>query len=137
MWDKGGPTMSILLRLIVNAVALLITAWIVPGIHLGAAGPHPTRDDWVTLLIVALIFGLVNVVIRPIIIILSLPLTILTLGLFTFVINAFMLLLTSWIAQGMDLGFRIDGFLPALLGALIVSVVSFVLSRALKPRRAP
>lgn len=129
--------MSILLRLIVNAVALLITAWIVPGIHLGAAGPHPTRDDWVTLLIVALIFGLVNVVIRPIIIILSLPLTILTLGLFTFVINAFMLLLTSWIAQGMDLGFRIDGFLPALLGALIVSVVSFVLSRALKPRREP
>lgn len=127
--------MSILLRLIVNAVALLITAWIVPGIHLGAAGPHPTRDDWVTLLIVALIFGLVNVVIRPIIIILSLPLTIITLGLFTFVINAFMLLLTSWIAQGMDLGFRIDGFLPALLGALIVSVVSFVLSRALKPRR--
>ena len=129
--------MSILLRLIVNAVALLSTAWIIPGIHLGAAGPHPTRDDWVTLLIVALIFGLVNVVIRPIIIILSLPLTILTLGLFTFVINAFMLLLTSWIAQGMDLGFRIDGFLPALLGALIVSVVSFVLSRALKPRRGP
>ena len=129
--------MSILLRLIVNAVALLITAWIVPGIHLGAAGPHPTRDDWVTLLIVALIFGLVNVVIRPIIIILSLPLTIITLGLFTFVINAFMLLLTSWIAQGMDLGFRIDGFLPALLGALIVSVASFVLSRALKPRREP
>ena len=129
--------MSILLRLIVNAVALLITAWIVPGIHLGAAGPHPTRDDWVTLLIVALIFGLVNVVIRPIISILSLPLTILTLGLFTFVINAFMLLLTSWIAQGMDLRFRIDGFLPALLGALIISVVSFVLSRALKPRREP
>ena len=129
--------MSILLRLIVNAVALLITAWIAPGIHLGAAGPHPTRDDWVTLLIVALIFGLVYVVIRPIIIILSLPLTIITLGLFTFVINAFMLLLTSWIAQGMDLGFRIDGFLPALLGALIVSVVSFVLSLALKPRREP
>jgi len=129
--------MSIILRLIVNTVALLITAWIVPGIHLGAAGPHPTRDDWVTLLIVALIFGFVNVVIRPIISILSLPLTILTLGLFTFVINAFMLLLTSWIAQGMDLGFRIDGFLPALLGALIISVVSFVLSRALKPRREP
>ena len=129
--------MSIILRLIVNAVALLITAWIVPGIHLGAAGPHPTRHDWVTLLIVALIFGLVNVVIRPIIIILSLPITIITLGLFTFVINAFMLLLTSWIAQGMDLGFRIDGFLPALLGALIISVVSFVLSRALKPRREP
>jgi putative membrane protein len=127
--------MSILLRLIINAVALLVTAWIIPGIHLGAAGPHPTQRDWVTLLIVALIFGLVNAVIRPIIILLSLPIEILTLGLFTFVINAFMLLLTSWIAQGMGLGFRIDGFIPALLAALLISVVSFVLSRALAKRR--
>ena len=128
--------MFILLRLVINAVALLVTAWIVPGIYLGAAGPHPTQHDWVTLLIVALIFGLVNAVIRPIIFLLSLPLTIITLGLFTFVINAFMLLLTSWIAQGMGLGFRVDGFLPALLGALIISVVSFVLSRVLsKPRQ--
>jgi putative membrane protein len=126
--------MSIVLRLIINAVALLVTAWIVPGIHLGAAGPHPTRHDWTTLLIVALIFGVLNVVIRPIIILLSLPIEIITLGLFTFVINAFMLLLTSWIAEGMELGFRIDGFLPALLGALITSVVSFVLSRALTKR---
>ena len=122
--------MFFLLRLIINAVALLVTAWIIPGIHLGAAGPHPTRNDWVTLLIVALIFGLVNAVIRPILILLSLPLEILTLGLFIFVINAFMLLLTSWIAQGMGLGFRVDRFLAALLGALIISVVSFVLSRA-------
>jgi putative membrane protein len=130
----------ILLRLIINAVALLVTAWIIPGIHLAAADPHPTRHDWITLLIVALIFGLVNALIRPVIILLSLPIEILTLGLFTFVINAFMLLLTSWIAQGMGLGFRVDGFLTAFLGALIVSVVSFVLSRALKrvsqdPRR--
>ena len=123
--------MLLLLRLIVNAVALLITAWIVPGIYLGAAGPHPTKHDWTTLLIVALIFGAVNAVIRPILILLSLPLEIITLGLFTFVINAFMLLLTSWIAQGMGLGFRVDGFLTALIGALIISVVSFVLSRVL------
>jgi putative membrane protein len=123
--------MFFLLRLIINAMALLVTAWIVPGIHLGAAGPHPTTNDWVTLLIVALIFGLVNAVIRPILIVLSLPLEILTLGLFIFVINAFMLLLTSWIAQGMGLGFRVDKFLAALLGALIVSIVSFILSRAL------
>jgi putative membrane protein len=121
----------ILLSLIINAAALLVTAWVVPGIHLGAASPHPTQQDWATLLIVAVIFGIVNALIRPIIILLSLPLAIITLGLFTFVINAFMLLLTSWIAQGMGLGFRVDGFLPALLGALIISVVSFVLSRAL------
>jgi putative membrane protein len=68
-------------------------------------------------------------VIRPIIVLLSLPLEIITLGLFTFVINAFMLLLTSWIAQGMGVGFRVDGFLPALVGALIITIVSFVLSR--------
>jgi putative membrane protein len=105
--------------------------WIVPGIHLGAAGPHPTKHDWVALLIVAVIFGIVNVVIRPIIVLLSLPLEIITLGLFTFVINAFMLLLTSWIAQGMGVGFRVDGFLPALVGALIITIVSFVLSRVL------
>jgi putative membrane protein len=123
--------MFFLLRLAINAVALLITAWVIPGIHLGAAGPHPTTNDWATLLIVALIFGLVNAVIRPILILLSLPLEILTLGLFIFVINAFMLLLTSWIAQAMGLGFRVDKFFAALLGALIISVVSFALSRAL------
>jgi putative membrane protein len=123
---------SILLRLIINAAALLITAWIVPGIHLRAAGPHPNTRAWVTLLIVAVIFGVVNAVIRPVVILLSLPLEILTLGLFTFVINALMLLLTSWIAQGMGLGFRVDGFLTALIGALIVSLVSFVLSRILR-----
>jgi len=80
---------------------------------------------------VALIFGFVNAVIHPILILLSLPLEIITLGLFTFVINALMLLLTSWIAQSMGLGFRVDKFLSALLGALIISIVSFVLSRAL------
>jgi putative membrane protein len=58
-------------------------------------------------------------------------LEIITLGLFIFVINAFMLLLTSWIAQGLGLGFRVDKFLPALLGALIISIISFILSRAL------
>jgi putative membrane protein len=123
--------MSFLLRLIINAVALLITAYIIPGIHLGAARPHPTTNDWITLLIVALIFGLVNAAIRPILILLSLPLEIITLGLFIFVINAFMLLLTSWIAQALGLGFRVDRFLTALLGALIISIVSFVLNRAL------
>jgi len=123
--------MLILLRLIINAVALLATAWIIPGIRLGAAGPHPTKNDWVTLLIVALIFGIVNAVIRPILILLSLPLEIITLGLFTFVINALMLLVTSWIAQGLSLAFRVDGFITALIGALVVSVISFVLSHVL------
>src|SRR5262245_56151023 len=68
---------AFLLSLVINAVALLIPAWVVTGIHLGAAGPHPNASDWVTLFIVALIFGLVNAVIRPILILLSLPLEIL------------------------------------------------------------
>lgn len=120
--------MSILLRLATNALGLLVAAWIVPGFHLRVAGGHPRADDWVALVIVALIFGAVNVVIRPVVLLLALPLQILTLGLFTYVVNALMLLLTSWIAQGMGLGFRVDGFVPALLGALIISLVSFALS---------
>ena len=124
--------MHILVRLIVNAVALLVTAWLVPGIHLAAARPHATRHDWLVLLVVALIFAVLNTLIRPILILLSLPLTILTLGLFIFVINAFMLLLTSWIAEGMGVGFRVSGFVPALVGSLIISVVSFILTRVLR-----
>jgi putative membrane protein len=126
--------MFILVRLLINAVALLAAAWVVPGIHLRAASGNPTPHDWVTLGIVALIFGFVNVIIRPIVLLLTLPINILTLGLFTFVVNALMLILTSWIAQGMDLGFRVDRFLAAFLGALIVSVVSYVLNRILVKR---
>ncbi len=123
--------MFILLRLAISAVGLLITAWIVPGFHLRVAGGHPRPDDWIALGIVALVFGAVNVVIRPVVLLLALPLQIVTLGLFTYVVNALMLLLTSWIAQGMGLGFRVDGFVPALLGALIISLVSFALSHIL------
>jgi putative membrane protein len=116
-------------RLIINAVAVLAAAMIVPGIHLQAASRNATQHDWVTLAAVALIFGVVNVIIRPILLVLTLPLTIVTLGLFTFVVNALMLLLTSWVAHGLHIAFRVDGFVPAFLGALIITVVSFVLSR--------
>lgn len=126
--------MFILIRLLINAVALLVAAWIVPGIHLSAAQGYPSPNDWLALGIVALIFGCVNVIIRPVVLLLTLPINILTLGLFTFVVNALMLLLTSWIAQGMRLGFRVDGFWWGFLGALIVSVVSYVLNHLLVKR---
>jgi len=126
--------MFLLVRLAINAAALLVAAWIVPGIHLSAARGHAVANDWLTLGIVALIFGVVNTVIRPLVLLLTLPLNILTLGLFTFVVNALMLLLTSWIAEGMELGFRVAGFRVALLGALIVSVVSYALSHLLAKR---
>lgn len=120
---------TLLARLVINAAALFVAAWFVPGISLAAEGRRPGAEAWGMLALVALIFGLVNAFIRPIVIVLTLPLNVLTLGLFTFVVNALMLLVTSGIATAFDLGFRVDGFLAAFLGALVVSVVSFVLSR--------
>jgi putative membrane protein len=127
--------MFLLARLAINAAALLVAAWLLPGIHLSAARGHAQPNDWLTLGIVALIFAVVNVVIRPVVLLLTLPLNILTLGLFTFVVNALMLLLTSWIAEGMELGFRVDGFRVALFGALIIAIVSYVLNHLVARRR--
>lgn len=110
-----------LVRLAINAGALFVAALVVPGISLAG--------EALTLALVALIFGLVNAFIRPIVIVLTLPLTLLTLGLFTFVVNALMLLVTSGIASAFHLGFHVDGFLAAFLGALVVSLISFLLSR--------
>lgn len=87
-----------------------------------------TTEGLITLLGVALIFGLINTFVRPIVRLLTLPLFILTLGLFTFVVNALMLLLTSAVSDRLDLSFRVDGFGAALLGALVVSVVSFLIN---------
>ena len=117
------------LRWFINAVALLLAALIVPKIRLTASGTTPGLNEWVTLAIVALIFGVINAIIRPVVVLLTLPLTIVTLGLFVFVVNALMLLLTSRIAAALNLGFRVDGFGAALLGALVISVVSFLLGR--------
>ena len=128
--------MRFFLRWFINAVALLAAAFVVPGIRLTASATSPGLNEWMTLAIVALIFGLINAIIRPVVVLLTLPLTILTLGLFVFVINALMLLLTSGIAQALDLGFRVQGFGSALLGALVISVVGFVLGRLLITERA-
>jgi len=84
--------------------------------------------DWLTLFVVALVFGVINVSVRPILMLLTLPFLIVTLGLFTFVLNALMLWLTSAVSDGLGLGFHVDGFGAAFFGALVVTVVSFVLS---------
>ena len=115
-------------RWLINAIALLAAAFVVPGIHLSASG-RPGFNEWVTLAIVAAIFGVINAIIRPVVVLLTLPLTIITLGLFVFVVNALMLMLTSRLARAFDLGFRVDGFGAALLGALVIAVVSFILGR--------
>lgn len=127
--------MGFLVKLCVTALALLVAAWVVPGIDLAAARGSATSRQWLALLGVALIFGIVNAIVRPILFFLTFPITVLTLGLFIFVLNALMLLLTSWIAQGMDLGFRVDGFVPALLGSLIVSIVSWALNHLIDAAR--
>ena len=110
---------KLIIRLIINAVALWVAAQLVSGIQL-------SENIW-QVLVVALIFGLINALIKPIVKILSFPLIIVTLGLFTLVINAFLLLLTDWLS----IGLQIDGFWPAVLGAIIVSVVSWFLSQFL------
>jgi putative membrane protein len=112
----------------VNALALAAAIWVLPGIALTGA---TDSDRAVTLVLVALVFGVVNAVVRPVVKLLSLPFIILTLGLLIFVINALMLLLTSWLSGQLGLGFHVDGFWTAVLGAVIVAVATWVLERVL------
>jgi putative membrane protein len=117
--------MSILLRLLINAAALWVATRVVDGISFTGTVP--------TLLGVALVFGVLNVVVRPILMVLTFPFFIVTLGLFTFVLNAVMLLITSAASEALGLGFHVDGFVPAFIGALVVSIVSFALSLFVGP----
>ena len=113
--------MKLILRILINAVAIWLTTLILPNFIFSG--------NLFNLIIVAIIFGLVNGLIRPIVKLLTLPITILTLGLFTLVINAFMLILTTWISDSLSLG---GGFFQnlwiALLAAIIISVISTIIS---------
>lgn len=108
------------LRLVVNAIALVITAYILPGIHV--------ETDIGPLLLVALIFGIVNALVKPVITILSCPLIIVTLGLFYLVVNGLMLLITDALAGGR---FEVDGLGWAILGGIVMGLVGMVLEGAL------
>jgi len=121
--------MPFLLRLLVNAAALWVATQIVAGVS------H--EGSWVSLMFVALVFGVLNAGVRPLLKLFTFPLLILTLGLFTFVINAFMLMLTSWVSNMLNLGFRVTGFWAAFWGALVVSFVSFLLSLFVNDRDRP
>lgn len=113
-----------ILRWVVNAIALFLAVYLVPGVNL--------QGGWVSIIWLALIFGLVNAFLRPLLKLLTCPLIILTLGLFTLLINTFLFWLTSQIGQAFGIGFTIAGFWPAFLGGLVVSVVSVVMSLILK-----
>jgi putative membrane protein len=117
--------LSLITRLVVNAIALWVATLIVSGVEIEQAS---TQEQVLTLLVVALIFALVNIVVRPVVKLLSLPLYVLTLGLFTFIVNALMLWLTSWVAGLLNVPFTVDGFWPAVLGGLVVSFISWLLN---------
>jgi putative membrane protein len=117
------------IRWIIVAIALIVTAYVVPGIEV-------TGNGLIAVLGMAVILGFLNAILRPILVILSCGFILLTLGLFMLVINAFTLWLSSQIAVNwFRLGFYVDGFMPAFWGALVVSIISFFLSMFLKGER--
>ncbi|WP_327125854.1 phage holin family protein [Streptomyces sp. NBC_01727] len=116
---------NFVVKTIANAGALAVAIWLLDNITLSGGS---TGRKVLALILVALLFGLVNFVVKPIVKVLTLPLFILTLGLITLVVNALMLLLTSWLADQFDLSFHVEGFWTAVLGGLIISVVSWALN---------
>jgi len=125
---------NFLIKVVVNALAIWVATLVVPGIT--ATGPGTDLADQVlTFLVIGLIFGLVNAVVKPVVALLALPLYVLTLGLFSFIVNALMLELTSWISQATPLTFTVEDFFwSAVLGAVVVTFVSMVLNLILPDR---
>ena len=119
---------SLFIRWLINTLALYVAVQVVNGLHYDK-GP-------VGLLIVAAIFGLVNSTLRPILTVLTCPLVLVTLGLFTLVINAVLLMITAWLSSQFDLGFRVDGFWPAFWAGLLIGLVSVFLSLAVGEKEA-
>jgi len=112
--------MPFFVRLLVNAAALWVATRIVPGVTY--------TGEWLPFLGVALVFGIVNAFIRPVAKVLTLPIIIVTLGIFALVVNGLMLELTSWLSGELGLGFHVSGFWAGFWGALVVSIVSMLLS---------
>ncbi|MEU3352138.1 phage holin family protein [Streptomyces sp. NPDC037389] len=115
---------NFVVKTIANAAALAVAIWLLKGITL--SGENTARKV-LTLFLVALVFGAVNFIVKPVVKLLSFPLFILTLGLITLVINALMLLLTSWLADKLDLAFHVEGFWSALVGGVIISIVAWAM----------
>src|SRR5512141_2495016 len=116
------PMLSLLARWLLNAVALMLVAYLYPGVSVESFGAA---------LLAALVLGLVNAVVRPILVLLTLPVTLLTLGLFIFVINA----LLFWFVAEVVQGFHVAGFVAALIGSVLYSVITLITSWLLFPRR--
>ena len=121
--------MRFLIWLLTYAAGLAVAAWLLDGISFEGAtsGAAELQDKWLDVLGVALILGLVSTFVEPVVKLLSLPFIILTLGLLLLVINAAMLLLTGWLADVFDIGFEVSGFWPAVGGAIVITVVTWIL----------
>jgi putative membrane protein len=124
--------MKLIVWLVVNAAALGVAVWLFDGITLPG---ESTSDRILTLVVVGAIFGAVTSIVRPIVNVLSLPLIILTLGLFLLVTNALMLLLTSKLADSVGLEFHVEGFWTAVFGALVISIASMIVESLLPDPR--
>ena len=128
--------MAFVIKVGVNAVAIWVATLVVSGIDVGGTATDGLPEQAFTFLVIGLLFGIVNAVVKPVVRLLSLPLYVLTLGLFTFVVNAFMLQITSWLAGVTPLTFTIDDFFwTAVLGAVVVTVVSMLLHLVLPDGR--
>ena len=124
--------------LLTYAVALAVAAWVFEGIWFtGVDQPFraEVEDKWFDWLLVSLIFGTISSFVKPVLQILSIPFIIITLGLFLLVINACMLLLTGWLAEQFDIGFHVDGFWTAVGGAIVITIVTWVVDGFLQPKR--
>ncbi|GAB3587246.1 phage holin family protein [Calidifontibacter terrae] len=122
---------NFLIRLVVNAIALWVTAALLTGVHL-ADGSADNTTKVKTVLLVALVFGVINAILKPIAKLLSFPLLILTLGLFLIVVNAAMLQLTSWASEKLNLAFHVDHFFwDAVLGSIVISVIGMIVNMVL------
>ena len=126
--------MRFVLRVLITAVAMLVATWLLAGIEITAS---TTARKIATLVVVALIFGVINAVLKPIVKVVGCVFYILTLGLIGLVVNGLLLWLTSWVAGKLKLPFHITGFWPAFWGAIIIGVVSWLLSILLGEKRHP
>lgn len=118
--------MNVVIRIVITAVAIWLTSLWIDGIEIAQA--DSTGEQVLTVLVIAVVFVLVNSVVRPLVSFLSTPLYILTLGLFFLVVNALMLMLTGWLTSFTDWGLTVDGFWTAVWGALIISVATWVMA---------
>ena len=123
--------MDRIVQLLITAASLFVAVYVVPGLDFA----FEPELAWLKFLVVALIFGLVNTFVRPILLIFTLPITIMTLGLFLIVVNALMLLLTGAISNELALGLTVTDFFAALLGAIVISIVGLLLSLVVRTGR--